>query len=177
MKDIYVPARLCRSTLTALMLIYVALPALAGSPQQKQDKTDRAPAPTSGRTRAGEPKPSASKLIDVNSASKEELKSLPGIGDVMAQKIIDGRSYRSKRDLLTRKILPASAYNRISDRIVARQAKSEPTGSLIPAQTQLAQARLYPLGRNAPRSLTHLTKGETRWQIKVQGIIQAILNR
>ena len=160
MKDIYVPARLCRSTLTALMLIYVALPALAGSPQQKQDKTDRAPAPTSGRTRAGEPKPSASKLIDVNSASKEELKSLPGIGDVMAQKI-----------------LPASAYNRISDRIVARQAKSEPTGSLIPAQTQLAQARLYPLGRNAPRSLTHLTKGETRWQIKVQGIIQAILNR
>ena len=61
--------------------------------------------------------------LSVMEAFKNELKDLPGIGDVMAQKIIDGRPYRSKRDLLTRKIIPASAYNSISNRIVASQPK------------------------------------------------------
>ncbi len=61
-------------------------------------------------------------LVDINSATKEQLAALPAIGDAYSQKIIDGRPYARKSELKTRNVLPAKAYTRVRKLIIAKQA-------------------------------------------------------
>lgn len=78
------------------------------------------PACTTGRTG-----PAASRtqtlLLDINTATRDQLRRLPGITDAYATRIITHRPYKVKHELETRKILPAAAYARIRDRVTARE--------------------------------------------------------
>jgi competence protein ComEA len=70
-----------------------------------------------------EPAAAKQELPDINSASEADLKALAGIGDAYSKKIIAGRPYAKKDQLVSKKVLPQATYDKIKDKIVAKQAK------------------------------------------------------
>jgi len=64
----------------------------------------------------------AAEKIDINTATKEDLMKLPGIGDVIADKIIAGRPYKSKSELVSKHMMGKAAYGKVSRMIIAKQA-------------------------------------------------------
>ena len=112
--------------LIALLGALVLAGSLAAAPDAyAQAKKSTQAAPAKADTRA-EPKADAKKaLLDINAASADELKSLPGIGEAYSKKIIDNRPYQRKDQLVSKKIIPEATYQGIKDQIIAKQASSK----------------------------------------------------
>jgi len=107
--------------ITRWILFLLAALALVAAP-------DQAPKGAKGKQAAASPattSPTSSKLLDINSASQDELKSLPGIGDAYSAAIIKNRPYANKSQLVSRKVIPQATYDKISSQIIAKQGKGK----------------------------------------------------
>ena len=94
--------------LMALAFVFTA-PVLAQPKSDPATKSDKAGASTKKAP------------LDINSASPDELKALPGIGDAYAKKIAEGRPYKRKDELVQKKIVPQGTYDKIKDQVIAKQ--------------------------------------------------------
>jgi competence protein ComEA len=118
--------QLRKSVITALLAAAIALPAAA----QTMQSTPAKPAPAMPKASQMTPaarspaasSASSSTLVDINSATADQLDALPGVGKARADAIIKNRPYAGKDDLNNRHIIPSNVYNGIKDKIIAKRS-------------------------------------------------------
>ena len=118
-QDRLLPMKILRALSQSLVL--VAAVALGGSLVAQTATAPKAAAPAA-KPMAAAPVATGDKL-DINTASKDQLTALPGVGDVFADKIIKGRPYTAKNQLTQKGIIPQATYDKIKDQIIAHRPK------------------------------------------------------
>src|SRR5882724_6587462 len=107
------------STFASILATALALGLLPASPSIAQ--TTQPAAKSDKMAPAAKMAPAKSDLLDINSASAEELDALPGVGKAYSAAIIKGRPYKGKDELVQKKIVPQKTYDGIKDKIIAKQ--------------------------------------------------------
>ena len=107
--------------LALLTALFLAIGVAAAPHAYAQAKKDTAPAPAKTDAKPAATPEGKKALLDINSASADELKALPGVGDGYSKKIIDNRPYAKKDQLVSKKVIPEKTNQGIKDMIIAKQ--------------------------------------------------------
>jgi DNA uptake protein ComE-like DNA-binding protein len=118
-----------KKTLTGMCALLLALMFVA-SQVQAQTTSSESDQNSSKHSRSKHKEDNSGKAtaqgqVDVNSASKEELEALPGIGPALADKILQNRPYKAKRELVSRNVIPESTYKKVKDQLVAHRTSEQ----------------------------------------------------